>query len=215
MTKQAISDKIQASLNQGTAISEDQVRSLMILVRKHLEGMTDRDRSPSLTLNLFCNWCAHVEITQSNTGLRILARINDALVRVKSSTDADQIQTEISMAVGFGALRSELIGFLGTIDVNHHLDQQAEWSAFLTHLLEIIRDVPLGFPPVGKLNNGARRIYDQIAQNPIKPGAGVIRTTISRVNYEALGVPAAGEPWCLVIQTEDTSTTVVPLCIVI
>lgn len=208
--------KIQSILNYGVAITEDQVRSLMILVRKHLELMADADKLQFLTLNLFCNWCAHVEITQSNMGLRILARINDALVRVKNSADSNRIFTEISGAVGFGTFRSELLVFLNKIGVEHRLDQEAEWIVFLAHLLEVIRDVPLAFPPSDQLSKGAKKIYEQIAQNPIKPGAGVIRTIISKIDYGALGLnTGAGELWCLLVRTEDTTTIVVPLRILI
>lgn len=210
MTKEDIKIKIQSSLNHGTKITEDQIRSLMILVRKQLELMTDSDRLQFLTLNLFCNWCAHVEITQSNIGLRILAKINDTLVRVKNSK-TDQILTEMSKAIGFEVLRSELCTFLDIIEVSHRLDYKAEWSAFLSHLLEVIRDVPLAFPPISELNNGAKKIYQKIIQNPIKAGAGVIRVVISKVDYGALGVEGAGELWCLLVQTEDTTTIVVPL----
>jgi hypothetical protein len=37
--------KIQKILNRGTEVSEDEVRSLMILVRKRLEFETDATRS--------------------------------------------------------------------------------------------------------------------------------------------------------------------------
>lgn len=202
--------KIQSCLDQGEAITEDQVRSLMILVRKNLELIPEADLAHFLTLNLFCNWCGHVEITQSNTGLRILAKINDVLVRVKTSTDIDHILAEVSGAIGFDIFRTEFIAFLSRIGVTHRLDQGAEWASFFGHLLEIIRDVPLAFPSIAELNKGAKKIYDQIAQDPIKPGAGVIRATISMVDYGALGA-GGGELWCLLIQTEDTTTFVVPL----
>lgn len=211
MAEKDMTVKIQACLDQGADITEDQVRSLMILVRKHLELMPDADKLQFLTLNLFCNWCAHVEITQSNSGLRILAKVNDALVRVKGLTDTEQILTEISGAVGFDVFRVELLDFLVRIGVEHHLNQEAEWAAYFTHLLEVVRDVPLAFPPIAKLEKGPKKIYEQIARNPIKPGAGVIRATISKVDYGALGVTGEKELWCLLIKTEDTTTVVVPL----
>ncbi|NTV22471.1 MAG: hypothetical protein HGB03_02815 [Candidatus Yonathbacteria bacterium] len=214
MAEKDMTDKIQSCLNQGESITEDQVRSLMILVRKHLELMSDTDMLQFLTLNLFCNWCAHIEITQSNTGLRTLAKINDVLVRVKNSTNTDHMLAEISGAIGLDVLRAELITFLSRIGVTHRLDQRAEWAAFLKCLLEVVRDVPLAFPPIAKLNKGAQKIYDQIAQNPIKPGAGVIRATISKVDYGTLGA-GEGELWCLLIRTEDTTTLIAPLRILV
>lgn len=87
------------------------------------------------------------------------------------------------------------------------------WAIFISNLIEIIRDVPLSFPQLSKLDTTKQRIYKQIAQNPIKPGAGVISIQISRINCDALGVVGTGEVMCLLIRTEDTTTTVIPLLI--
>jgi len=53
----------------------------------------------------------------------------------------------------------------------------------------------------------------QIAQNPIKSGAGVVAIQLSLIDYSALGAPNEGEIMCLLIRTEDTTTTVIPLLI--
>ena len=203
--------KIQSLLKQSSNISEDQVRSLMILVRKRLELMTEKDRIQYLTLNLFCNWTAHTAITQSVSGLRILSRVNTALVKVKDSVDTDVILTKMAKAVGFDTLYSEFLLFLKNNGVSHCLTDKVVWKCFVDHLIEIIRDVPIAFPPVSQLRRSAKKIYDQITKNPIKPGAGVISITLSRVDYGALGVKNAGMMMCLLVRTEDTTTTVVPL----
>ncbi len=205
--------KIQGIASEGIRISEDQVRSFMILVRKQLELTPDQEKVKYSTLNLFCNWSAHTAITQSLTGLQTLARINDAFVRVKNSTDIAAIQEELSRAIGFGTLQDELVSFLDHTAVKHKPSDGAVWHHFLSHLIEIIRDVPLAFPPTGKLSKAAQKIYNRIAGNPIKPGAGVTLITISRVDYGKLGVEGLGEMTCLLIRTEDTTTTVVPLSI--
>lgn len=215
MAEADIRDKIQVALNKGGYITEPEVRSLMILVRKNLESFDDAEKLNFLKLTLFCNWCAHVEITQSMTGLRILSRANDALVRVKDSTDATQIRAEISGAIGFENFRTELLAFLERIGVKSKLNKDVEWVSFLHHLLEIIRDVPLAFPPYSKLKKGSLKIYQEIAQNPIKDGAGITRAVISKIDYEALGVKGAGKLWCVVLRSEDTTSMVVPLLIVL
>jgi len=148
--------KIQKILNRGTEVSEDEVRSLMILVRKRLEFEADATRSQYLTLNLFCNWAAHTKITQSITGLRVLARINDALVKSKNSPGAE-VQADVSRAIGFDVLRSEFGLFLHTFGIKHKLSDKRIWAVFLAHLIEIIQDVPLAFPPVSKLQKGAEQ----------------------------------------------------------
>jgi len=203
-------EKIQRLVNLGSQISEDQVRSLMILIRKQLELLDENERSKYSTINLFCNWCAHTEITQSLVGLRLLGQINDALVKVKTSPN-DEVRKELSQAVGFGSFYSELILFLEKLDIKHQLSDQNNWRQFLTHIIEIIRDVPLAFPSIDKLNNNSRKIYEKVIQNPIKPGSGVILITLSKVDYSRHGAKGLGEILCLLIKTENAITIVVPM----
>jgi len=202
--------KIQNLVDRGAQVSEDEVRSLMNLVRKRLELEPEPSRNRYLTLNLFCNWAAHTKITQSITGLKVLGRINDALVRVRRAS-VDEIQTQMSRAIGFDPLYSEFLLLLRNVGITHKFSDKRVWAVFLAHLIEIIRDVPLAFPPVSKLKKDARKIYDRIVQKPIKPGAGVILIQLSSVDYGALGAKGVGTLMCLLVRTEDTTTTVVPL----
>ncbi|OGB74502.1 hypothetical protein A2V68_02710 [candidate division Kazan bacterium RBG_13_50_9] len=213
--KNDLIEKIKSITAKGQNATEEDIRALMILIRKLLEGMTDAERQLYLTLNLFCNWTAHTEITQSNTGLRILARVNDALVEVKDSKDLINIQSKMSQALGLVPLRRELSSLLGNIRASDLLisDNDLWGMVFLNHLIEIIRNVPLAFPELSKLDSAKRKIYDQIAQNPVKPGAGVVALQIAKVDYNALGMPNAGEIMCLQVRTEDTTTVVVPILI--
>ena len=87
------------------------------------------------------------------------------------------------------------------------------WAVFVSHLVEIIRDVPISFPDLSSLDKTKLKIYEEIAQNPIKPGAGVVAAQISRVDYAALGAPEMGSRMCLHIRTADTTTIVIPLVI--
>ena len=206
--------KISTTVVKRNNLEEADVRSLMILIRKLLDNMSDADQKPYLTIRLFSNWVAHIAITQSNTGLRILSAINNALVSVKDSVDPVKMQTKMSEAIGFPVLRKEMKNFFGQIGVDDILlSDNSLWAVFITHLIEIIRDVPLSFPQLSALDATKRKIYEQIAQNPIKAGAGVISIQISRVNYAALGTQEAGEIMCLLIRTADTTTIVVPLLI--
>lgn len=194
-------------------IDEDQTRSLIILVRKHMELMPDVDKADYATLNLFCNWSAHTIIDQSQPGLRTLSRINDVLVRVKDSTDVSQIQKRISEAIGFNVLRREFISFLGILGVKHRFSDKGVWAEFLSNIIEIIRDVPLSFPPIAKLKAPAVKIYAGIAKNPIKARAGVIRIMISKIDFDTLEAKGLGQKFCILIQTEAGPTIVVPLII--
>jgi hypothetical protein len=206
--------KIRNTVAKNKDLEEADVRSLMILVRKLLDNMPQSDQKLYLTIRLFSNWVAHIKITQSNTGLRILSAINNALVSVKDSVDAVAMQTKMSEAIGFAALRKEMKLFFGHIHVDDMLVSDNNlWAFFITHLIEIIRDVPLSFPQLSALDATKRKIYDEIAQNPIKPGAGVISIQISRINYAALGARESGDIMCLLIKTEDTTTIVMPLLI--
>lgn len=207
--KSDMTSKIQQLIKPRARLDEHQTRSLMILIRKELELMSDRDRKQFLVLNLFCNWSAHSKIDQSMTGLRMLARVNDALVRVKQAADNNTILIEMTRAIGFDTLRSEVFSFLKHIGINETISHHT-WKTFLDNLIEIIRDVPLSFPLTRELKLAERKIYEQIANNSIKPGAGVIMMVLSRVNYGKLGAENIGEILCLLVCTEDTTTIVTP-----
>jgi hypothetical protein len=206
--------KIRGTAAKNKTVEEADVRSLMILIRKLLEMMPEPVTKPFLIIRLFSNWVAHIAITQSNTGLRILSTINNALVSIKDSTDAIAMQTKMAEAIGFPALRKEMKLFLGRIGVDHAMvsDNDA-WAVFVSHLIEIIRDVPISFPELSTLDTTKRKIYEEIARNPIRPGAGVIAAKISHVDYADVGSPEAGRNTCLLIKTADTTTIVIPLLI--
>jgi hypothetical protein len=206
--------KIKTSVAKKERIDEENVLSLMILIRKLLDKMSQTDQNPYLTIRLFCNWVAHNEITNSNTGLRLLAEINDALVSIKNSTDTIAMRTVISHAIGFSVLRKELKSFFGHIGVDDILVSDNNiWGIFISNLIKIIRDVPLSFLQLSQLDATKKNIYNKIAQNPIKPGAGVISIQISRINYSALEAKDVGDIMCILIKTEDTTTAVIPLLI--
>jgi hypothetical protein len=78
-------------------------------------------------------------------------------------------------------------------------------------MIEIIRDVALAFPALSKLKPTSQKIYNEIVQNPVKPGAGVVSIKLSNVNYDALGAKGIGQLPCLLMLLEDSTTIVVPL----
>ena len=208
--KEDLVKKIQKIVDKKDLIDENMVRSFMILVRKILEDMSQPDQNSYLTLRLFCNWVAHNAITQSNTGLRILARVNDALVDSKELKTNDEVRIKLSDAVGFSVLRKELKLFFRNEGIKDKLFvDNTIWAIFLDNLIEIIGDVPLSFPSLSKLDKTQKKIYNQIAKNPIKMGAGVVAVTISLIKYS----PPTDEVMCLVITTANTTRTIVPLLI--
>ncbi len=212
--KKDLIKKIKRVTAKGKSITEEDIRALMGMIRKLLERMSDADRQQYLTLNLFCNWAAHTKITQSNIGLRILAKVNDTLVQIRNSKDLIEIRLKMSQAIGTVSLRQELTKLFRSIGVSDDLvlDDNLWGIVFLNHLIEIIRDVPLSFPQLSTLDKTKLKIYNQIAQNPIKPGAGVVAIWISLVDYSKWWKDA-GEMMCLFIRTEDTTTTIIPLLI--
>jgi hypothetical protein len=213
MVENDLITKIKETVSKKERLEEPDVRSLMILARKLLDQMPPQDQQSFLIIRLFANWAVHNEITQSNTGLRILSAINDALVKFKS-VDTETLRIGISQEIGLSALRREIKLFFGHISIDDTIiSDNNVWAVFVTHLIEIIRDVPLSFPHLSSLNKTKRKIYDQIARNTIKPGTGVISIQISIEDYAALGAKDSGDLMCLVIRTEDTTTIVVPLII--
>jgi hypothetical protein len=203
--------KIKDLVSKIKTINEHEVRSLMILIRKRMELMPEEEMAHYLILNLFCNWVAHTEITKSITGLRTLARINNALVSIKDSKDMNEISLTISMAVGFSDLKTEFEKFIGNLGVITPISKN-HWINFMSHILAIIKDVPLAFPPLNELKDKERKIYEGISNNAIKPGAGVVAMLISEIDYGLFH-----EKWsvlkCLKIRTADTTTFIVPLTI--
>ncbi|MFA5270442.1 MAG: hypothetical protein WC400_02425 [Patescibacteria group bacterium] len=203
--------KMQHISGKGITVNEDEVRSFMILVRKSMELMVDKDRASYSTLNLFCNWTAHTKIDQSIAGLRTLATINDVLVQVGGLKGTANVLDPLTQAIGFDQLHSQLLAFLNAEGVANHLDDNGIWATWVDHLIEIISDVPITFPPLSTLSNKARKIYEKIAANPIKPGAGVVSIKLSPVDYDAIGWKGQGILTCLLIRTEDTTTIVCPI----
>ncbi|MCH8080106.1 MAG: hypothetical protein IIA06_10080 [Proteobacteria bacterium] len=203
--------KIAGVASKHRNINEADIRSMMILVRKFLDAY---DQNSFLILRLYCNWVAHNEITKSNTGLRVLAEINNTLVKVKSTTDTNEMQNLISQAIGYPLLRNELKTVFGLIGIDNTLiTVNNVWSVFINHLIEIIRDVPLSFPPLSNLDPAKLKIYEKISNNPIKEGAGVISIQLSNVDYDELGAENIGEILCIIIKTEDTTTVVIPFTV--
>jgi len=203
-----IISKIAGVASKHRDINEADIRSMMILVRKFLDTY---DQNSFLILRLYCNWVAHNEITNSNTGLRVLAEINDTLVKVKSTSDTNEMQNLISHAIGYPLLREELKAVFSLIDIDNTLITDNDvWAVFVRILIEIIRDVPLSFPPLSKLDPTKLKIYEKISSNPIKEGAGIISIQLSIVDYDELGAENIGKLLCIIINTEDTTTVVIP-----
>lgn len=202
--------KIEKIIIKKEEIDEANICYLMILIRRILDKMPQSDQNQFLTLRFFCNWIAHTEITNSNTGLRILAKINDTLVTIKNSKDLIEIQTKMSNAIGFSVLRKELKLFFQKINIADTLVSTNNiWAVFVNNLIEIILDIPLAFLPLSELDKTKQKIYNRIAKNPIKIGAGIISAKISLIKYP----PPRDETMCLTIKTEDTTTVVIPLLI--
>ena len=68
--------KTRETVSKKEALEEADVRSLMILIRKLLDLMHQSDQQSFLITRLFANWAVHIEITNSNIGLRISFNLN-------------------------------------------------------------------------------------------------------------------------------------------
>lgn len=210
--EQRLARKIQEIVKRGHEITEDDVRLLSIHVRKHLEFLSEQ--TTFATLNLFCNWAMHTQIMESLSGLQTLARVNDALVNSKTGLGGILIK-ELYTAIGFNTLRSELIEFYRQTGIVHQFDHPGVWVRYVQHLIEIIRDVPIEFPPLSKLSSKKKNIYDQIAQNPISPGAGVISIALSHATFTEPTTNRSRELLCVRIRLENGQSLVAPIGIFI
>ena len=119
----------------------------------------------------------------------------------------------MSEALSLSGLRKELVQFLtkNGLDTAMIQDNRTWATCFLAHLIEIIRDVPLAFPT--QLDPAKKRIYDSIAQNAIRPGAGMVSLRLSRVDYDEIRTEGIGERLCVLATMADTTTIIIPLAI--
>lgn len=203
--KKSLIEKLKVIISHEKNVSEDEVRSFMIITRKILDKMDKEDpynyQNKYLTLRLFCNWSAHIEITNSNIGLRILAKINETLLKIKDFTDDYTVNREMSQSIGFTVLKKELIAFLKEINISDvSISKNELWTIYLNHLIEIIKDTPISFPPLSTLEGTKLKIYNQISQNSIIPGFGIVSMQISLLHK--LG---EDEAMSLLVKTENNS----------
>jgi hypothetical protein len=124
--------------------------------------------------------------------------------------NGNELQAKVSRAIGFDTLYSELLLFFQNDQIPNKLKDPEVWQIFLRHLIEIIRDVPLAFPPATNLKRAARTIYKQVVKNPIKPRAGVISIKLSNVDSDVLGAKGIGDILCLILQLEDKTERDIP-----
>lgn len=201
--------KIRVTLHKGYTLNENDVRALMILIRKLLENMSNENRNKYLVLLLFCNWAVHNQITSSNTGLRILAKVNDAIVSIKDSKNTEEIRDVVSHSFWIPELRRELKLFLSNHAINDAIvSDDRMWAFYLEQLIEIIRDVELRFPIKSDLDRTKTKIYEKIVMNSIKVWAGVISLKVSLFEY-----PQGGSLMSLIVETEDSTKIIIPLLI--
>jgi hypothetical protein len=155
------------------------------MIRNRLEVTHNRENFS--TLNLFCTWCVHTVITDSLTGLRTLVRVNNAVSKVIEKEKLGQLDgliQDIVAAIGVKTLRAELIAFLDAVGIAHRFGEEEIWAAFMTHLIEIIRDTPIKFRPVAEIEamskwKGAAKIYKQIVETPFWRDNAVVSITVS------------------------------------
>jgi hypothetical protein len=134
--KDDIISKLRIIINLGIDLHEDNVRSFMVLARKLLDAESGLSANQYLILRLFSNWAVHTKINCSNTGLRILSKVNDALVGVKNGASSEIIERTISDAVGIDALKLEISNLIIEYSINKDFTKEFPiWATFLIHLL--------------------------------------------------------------------------------
>ena len=206
-----IAHKIQSLASRREPLSESEVSHLMILSRKYLDHMPPEERANYLMLRLFCNWAAHVVIDRSMEGLEVLKRLNDALVEVAPIPDNDTVGCRLTSVLSFRELRRELGVLLENVGVSEPLDRdQTRWTNFVRHLIEIIRDCPIGVGDVENMSRRARELYESIKTNPLQQRGWVVGLAVTEVDYGQFGAAGRNEV-CLHILLSDTTHIVVPM----
>ncbi|MCK4828517.1 hypothetical protein KA005_72975, partial [bacterium] len=141
--------------------SDSNAVHLMVIVRELLESGNKKETFS--TLNLYCNWTVHPEITGSRSGYRTLSRIATALQQDLNPVDlADAVSQELSLL----KLRKELIELLNELGASTILfDSIAGWEIFGGHFFKAILGKRLQFPQQPSENRRSANIYNEMAEN--------------------------------------------------
>src|SRR5262249_37523403 len=137
-------------------------------------------------------------------------RLNDTLVEVAPVADNDLLIRRVTEVISFLELRREMSELFQHIEVDDPIDQNQErWTAFIKHLIEIVKDCPLMFGE--NMTNHGRSVLTQVAAKPIQPAAWVVGVSIGEADYGQLAGAAPNRILCVFGLLSNTTRIVVPM----
>ncbi len=132
-------------------------------------------------MKLYCNWCAHCEITKSTLGYEILRDVTTALnhdIRNGTMTIASP-DSGVSAALAVTKFYEQLLALFSSHDLDAWPFVGANFRLFIGAVLDAIEDAPLSFPQQRK--RIAARVYAQIEQAADHDPRGmIVRLTLTK-----------------------------------
>lgn len=199
-------DKIK-SLLQKTTLSESEYLHLLVLIRKELENIKDKnaaDFSKFDHLKLFCDWALHETIDRSEAGSFLIESINKTINDVRHSHTDDVIKQVSSSLIS--KFRDQMKNFLKKISLpTDIIDDGRRWRELLRNILEIISQNPVILKPKHQAD---------VMKTPLKKGMWAKEVSIVKINFDKLADKASTsnkETYCLMVLTSDTTRIVIPI----
>jgi hypothetical protein len=124
-------------------IHTSHVRALMTYIRELLEANSEKQNYP--TLNFYCNWSVHSEITKSSVVADMFINLTRVIADHNSSGGASgDIWAQINELIGVPNFRKEITNFFKKLSIpTSKLDDNNYWKGFTTLLFEKLKDKPL------------------------------------------------------------------------
>jgi len=113
------------------------------------------------TLNLYCNWCAHVVLFTSTKGYRILERIADAFLDDAKPNKTTHTNDRMCEIISLKELRRDFIALYTAYSIPIFLfNKKQVWKDICGMLLKELLAKPIEFP--SPMKPKVNKIYDSI-----------------------------------------------------
>lgn len=140
-------------------------KGFMINLRELLEGEDLKSAFPYL--NLYCDWCAHTNISRSTVAFEMLLSLTKSICQHNidpNSIDGGDIHKRIIDTIGILQLRQEMIQVLHRFNLpSTPIENWAIWKGIFGLIISDIQQKPIMFPSPIK-NKAHQRIYDSIQE---------------------------------------------------
>jgi len=157
--------RVMKNARDRQGISQEEILYIFVKTRQVLERQNMKEKYQ--TLNLYCNWMLHTELSESSRGLQALVEISQALrtiypISLSGQKNANDRVCEI---LSLKELRHEMIQVFLQIKVDKFLlDKYVFWNGFVQSFLREIREKRIAFPPSYNIKQKRGKKLDQLKQ---------------------------------------------------